>query len=118
MGESGTGAYRGKASFDTFTHMRTVAETPNWMEKLLRVRYMPYDWKRLRFMQRVPGKKANFDRNGKVVRGLGYWVGFVVGLGGKGAKGALFRWLLVLAAYYVADQIGRASCRERVCSTV
>ena len=38
VGESGQGAYRGRASFETFTHRRTVVETPGWMEGLLAVR--------------------------------------------------------------------------------
>ena len=39
VGESGQGSYRGRASFDCFTHRRTVVETPGWMEGLLAVRY-------------------------------------------------------------------------------
>lgn len=42
VGRSGQGAYRGKASFDTFTHLRTVVTTPNWAEALLGIRYPPY----------------------------------------------------------------------------
>ena len=38
VGESGQGSYRGRASFDCFTHRRSVVTTPNWMEKLLAVR--------------------------------------------------------------------------------
>ncbi|KAK1828131.1 beta-apo-4'-carotenal oxygenase [Podospora conica] len=101
VGDSGMGATHGKAAFDGFTHQRTVAETPGWADALLRVRYMPYDWGRLRFMQRMTGKKPNFDRNGAVVKGLGYWLAFLVGLGAKGAKGALLRWLVVLASGYL-----------------
>ena len=40
VGESGQGAYRGRASFECFTHRRTVVETPGWMEGLLKVRYV------------------------------------------------------------------------------
>lgn len=102
VGNSGWGAYRGKASFDVFTHFRTVAETPGWMDKLMRVRYMPYDWSELRRLRRMQGGKPNFDREGRVVSGgLGYWVGWLFGLGGRSAKGALLRWLLVLVAGYV-----------------
>jgi beta-apo-4'-carotenal oxygenase len=42
VGDSGQGAYRGKASFDCFTHRRPVTKTPSWMEKALAVRYPPY----------------------------------------------------------------------------
>lgn len=38
VGESGQGSYRGRASYDTFTHRRTVVQTPGWMEGLLAVR--------------------------------------------------------------------------------
>lgn len=42
VGDSGSGAYRGKASFDTFSHRRSITTTPSWMEGLLNVRYPPY----------------------------------------------------------------------------
>lgn len=100
VGDSGWGAYRGKASFDCFTHFRTVAETPGWADGLIRVRYMPYDWSQLRLLRRLTGQTPNFDRNGAVVKGFGYWTSFVLRLGGKGVKGALLRWLLVLASGY------------------
>ncbi|PPJ51545.1 hypothetical protein CBER1_08640 [Cercospora berteroae] len=32
VGESGTGAYHGKAGFDAFSHSRTVVGLPNWMD--------------------------------------------------------------------------------------
>jgi len=57
VGDSGWGAYRGKASFDTFTHFRTIAETPTWAEKLIRVRYMPYDFSALHFFEQTDGKE-------------------------------------------------------------
>lgn len=38
VGESGQGSYRGRASFDCFTHRRSVITTPGWMEKLLAAR--------------------------------------------------------------------------------
>jgi beta-apo-4'-carotenal oxygenase len=98
VGGSGSGSYRGKASFDTFTHLRTVAEVPGWVERFLRVRYMPYNITELRRLQRMNGQKPNFDRNGKVIKGFGYWAGMVLGLGATGSKGALVRWVLVLLA--------------------
>lgn len=100
VGTSGTGAYRGKASFDTFTHHRTVTETPGWMDKLLRVRYMPYLDTELRRYLWMNGSSPNFDRNGKKLTGLGYWLWLVLGLGGPSAKGALLRWLVLLMSRY------------------
>jgi beta-apo-4'-carotenal oxygenase len=104
VGDSGWGAYRGKASFDTFTHFRTIAETPTWAEKLIRVRYMPYDFKALNLLNRLTGQKPNFDRSGKVVKGFGYWISLIFGLGGKSAKGAFLRWLVVALAAYIHTQ--------------
>jgi beta-apo-4'-carotenal oxygenase len=100
VGTSGTGAYRGKASFDTFTHRRTVVETPGWMDKLLRVRYMPYLESELSRFHWMNSTKPNFGRDGKKITGPGYWLWLVFGLGGPSAKGALLRWLFVLAASY------------------
>jgi len=101
VGDSGWGAYHGKASFDCFTHFRTVSETPAWAEKLIAVRYIPYDMSKLKLLNRFTSKKPNFDRNGKVVKGFGYWASLVCGLGGKSAKGAFLRWMAVLAAHYI-----------------
>ncbi len=100
VGDSGMGNYRGKASFDCFTHFRTVAQTPSWMEKFIRVRYMPYIWTELKRVQGLTGRKPNFDRSGAVVKGLGYWVSLLFRLGGKGIKGAFLRWLFVLVSGY------------------
>lgn len=33
VGDSGQGAYRGKSSFDCFSHQRTITNTPGWMER-------------------------------------------------------------------------------------
>ncbi|KAK4214641.1 Aldehyde/histidinol dehydrogenase [Rhypophila decipiens] len=103
VGDSGWGAYRGKASFDCFTHVRVLAETPYWADFLLRIRYMPFDWKRFNTFRKMTTQKPDFDRNGVVTKGLGYWVSLVLGLGGKGLKGALARWFVVLAGYYTLE---------------
>ena len=96
VGTSGTGAYRGKASFDTFTHHRTVVSNPGWMDTLLRFRYMPYSMSEYK-KTTILNLKPNFNRDGEVVSGgLGYWIKFVLGLGAKGAKGALMRWMFVV----------------------
>ncbi|PKS07507.1 hypothetical protein jhhlp_006111 [Lomentospora prolificans] len=98
VGQSGSGCYRGKASFDTFSHARTIAQTPGWADGLFRVRYMPYSFKKLNQMPRPPRKNLGFDRDGNPIRGLKYWLGFVVSLGADGPKGALLRWLLVVVS--------------------
>ena len=100
VGDSGMGQSRGKAGFDSFTHPRTISETPGWADAFIRVRYMPYEWGQLRSLRRMTGKKPNFDRNGAVVKGVGYWLAFVLGLGANGAKGALLGWILVAASAY------------------
>lgn len=64
VGDSGQGAYRGKASFDCFSHRRTVTKTPGWAEALLSFRYPPYEGK-LAQMRRSGLLKPNFDRDGK-----------------------------------------------------
>lgn len=45
VGESGMGSYHGKASFDTFTHSRSILRKANWLD--LPVRYHPYTPRRL-----------------------------------------------------------------------
>ncbi|KAK8081912.1 Beta-apo-4'-carotenal oxygenase [Apiospora saccharicola] len=117
VGQSGTGSYRGKHSFDCFTHRRTVVETPLWMDSLLRVRYMPFRQADLKQFQWMNGSKPDFDRSGKRIRGLGYWLWMVVGLGSPSVKGALFKWLFVLAGSYLAlngPQQSLANLREMI----
>jgi beta-apo-4'-carotenal oxygenase len=97
VGQSGNGTYHGFYSFKAFSHQRTVARVPGWMDGLLRVRYMPYAASDLKRFQRMSTKKANFDRNGNVTRGIAYWISFILGLGGKSATGALTRWGVVFA---------------------
>jgi aldehyde dehydrogenase (NAD+) len=40
VGESGTGAYHGKLSFDTFTHYKSIVDKKNWID--LPIRYAPF----------------------------------------------------------------------------
>ena len=40
VGNSGLGAYHGKASFDAFSHRRSILKTPTWIDTPFR--YMPY----------------------------------------------------------------------------
>ncbi|RYO91173.1 hypothetical protein DL762_002340 [Monosporascus cannonballus] len=112
VGESGTGAYHGRASFECFTHRRTVVDVPGrWMDRLLRVRYPPYSLPNLRFYEWMNGFRPDFDRDGRPVRDLRFWVGLVLGLGGVGTKAVLLRWVLLLVAGcgYLAAAGGSAS---------
>ncbi|KAH7130506.1 Aldehyde/histidinol dehydrogenase [Dendryphion nanum] len=76
VGSSGSGAYRGKASFDVFTHRRSVVTTPSWLEGMLDVRYPPYTVKKQKKFSGMNDLKPNFDREGK---NLG-WVSWALGL--------------------------------------
>lgn len=100
VGESGTGSYRGKASFDAFTHQRSIAETPAWAESTLRVRYQPYDWSQLNMLKFLTERKPDFDREGRVVKGIGYWIRFLLGFGTAEKKGALLRWLALAVGWF------------------
>jgi beta-apo-4'-carotenal oxygenase len=92
VGQSGTGSYRGKASFDCFTHRRSITTTPGWVEGLISIRYPPYKGK-LAKLQKMSNKKANFDRNGKVTSSL---IGYVLSLGAGSTMGGLARYAVIL----------------------
>ena len=94
VGESGQGAYRGRASFDCFTHRRSITWTPNWMERLLDVRYPPYEGKLAKYRQ-MSQAKPDFDREGRVKFSL---VNFVLSLGAGSTLGGITRYALVLLA--------------------
>jgi aldehyde dehydrogenase (NAD+) len=51
VGESGMGAYHGKASFDTFTHMRSTLEKSSRLDVPLR--YPPYDDAKKKWLERL-----------------------------------------------------------------
>ncbi len=53
VGESGIGQYHGKASFDTFSHQKSVLKRSFWLEPNLR--YAPYSLKQLRLLKRLVG---------------------------------------------------------------
>lgn len=92
VGDSGQGAYRGKASFDCFTHRRSVTTTPGWMEGLLNVRYPPFKGKIEKF-RKMTLQKPNFDREGKVNFSL---VTYILTLGAESKTSGLIRYALVL----------------------
>lgn len=95
VGDSGTGAYRGKASFDCFTHQRSIARTPNWMERLLAVRYPPFagtdKWKQF---SKMGVQKPDFDRQGRVKLNF-LW--YLVTLGAGSLTGGVLRATTVAA---------------------
>lgn len=93
VGDSGQGAYRGKASFDCFSHRRSIIKTPGWMESILTgARYPPYDGKLVKF-RRMMEAKPSFDREGKSTNGL---AGYILTLGAGSKMGGLMRYLIVL----------------------
>lgn len=61
------------------------------MEKLLAVRYPPYNGKLAKFRQ-TSELKPNFDRDGREIKGLKYWLAVVLHLGGESAKSVFARW--------------------------
>ena len=92
VGDSGQGSYRGKASFDCFTHRRSVTTTPSWIESMLDIRYPPYTKEKFKKLKKMTELKPDFDRNG---RSTGGWVWWTLGLGGKGNASAAARWAFV-----------------------
>ena len=64
------------------------------MESLISVRYPPYAGK-LSQIRRLTTQKPNFDREGREIKGVGYWLSFVFGLGANSLKGAVARWIMV-----------------------
>ncbi|PQE26334.1 hypothetical protein CJF30_00001091 [Rutstroemia sp. NJR-2017a BBW] len=108
VGDSGQGSYRGKSSFDCFTHRRSVVSTPNWMEKLLAVRYPPYTPAKLEQFRKTSAKKPNFNREGKEVKGLGYWAAMLFSLGGEGTKSVLARWAVLAFLTYGSKNLWQA----------
>ncbi|KAM0712076.1 hypothetical protein Q7P37_011170 [Cladosporium fusiforme] len=96
VGDSGQGAYRGRASFECFSHRRSVTTTPGWVERLLSVRYPPYTAEKLKKFRNMSEKKPDFDREGRSLRAGGF-VWWFLGLGARGAKGAGLRWAVAVA---------------------
>jgi beta-apo-4'-carotenal oxygenase len=104
VGDSGQGSYRGKASFDCFTHRRSVTTTPSWIEGMLDIRYPPYTQDKFKKLKKMTELKPDFDRNG---RATGGWFWWTLGLGGKSNVTAVSRWAIV-AAIAVAYKLMRA----------
>ncbi|HCO62141.1 MAG TPA: aldehyde dehydrogenase family protein, partial [Clostridiales bacterium] len=51
VGESGMGSYHGKASFDTFTHYKSILKRGTWLD--IPLRYRPYTTKALAQLKRI-----------------------------------------------------------------
>ncbi|KAL3477149.1 Aldehyde/histidinol dehydrogenase [Aspergillus californicus] len=102
VGESGYGAYRGRASFDVFVHRRTITTSPSWLESLLAIRYPPYAGKLEKFKS-ASLAKPDFDRSGRKFR-FG-WLRFILTLGGGSAKAGAGRTAVVAAVAYIIMQI-------------
>ena len=80
---------------------------PNWADKLLRVRYMPFSKSELSRYLKMSSKKPNFDRSGNINKGLGYWLSLIFKLGGKSGKGAVARWGFLAAILAVSIELKR-----------
>lgn len=89
VGDSGTGSYRGKASFDCFTHRRVVMKTPGWMEGVMgSMRYPPYSESQIKKYRSTSEGKADFDRDGNQKLGWILWV-FSLGTGKSSLAGGV-----------------------------
>lgn len=77
VGESGTGAYRGRSSLDVWVHRRPYTNTPRWMEALLDVRYPPYTNSKLRTLKMSLSATPDFDREGRQSRFT--WLTYFIG---------------------------------------
>ncbi|OCT47710.1 Beta-apo-4'-carotenal oxygenase [Cladophialophora carrionii] len=110
VGDSGTGAYRGKASFDCFTHHRSITYTPSWMESLLAVRYPPFAGTgKLEQFNKMGLLKPDFDRAGNRKVGL-FWYLITLGSGsllGGAVRAVLLASISVLAKAYQDGKITR-----------
>lgn len=104
VGDSGQGAWHGQASFDAFTHRRSVTQTPNWMERFLDVRYPPYTASKMKQLQMMQSMKPDFDRDGNVKTS---WVWWIMGLGAKSGLGAGTRWAALMGLLAVMIRVYR-----------
>ncbi|EHA26769.1 aldehyde dehydrogenase [Aspergillus niger ATCC 1015] len=102
VGESGQGAYRGKASFDVFVHRRTITTSPSWIESFLAIRYPPYNGKEELF-KKATTLIPDFDRDCKKVQLS--WLRYILTLGGGSAKSGAARATVVAAVAYIARQV-------------
>jgi len=102
VGSSGQGAYRGRSSFDVFTHRRSITTTPAWIEGMLDIRYPPYTPAKQKKFAGMNEIKPNFDRNGKEIG----WIWSILGLGAESKGKGVGRWLAVLLSECCAESSG------------
>lgn len=113
VGDSGSGAYRGKASFDCFVHRRAITTTPGWIETLLKARYPPFaGTNKYDQLSKLLIKKPNFDRNGNEKLGWIAWI-FTLGTGGI-FRGAFRAAILVGVAMIIRTLIDRRTMNKLV----
>ncbi|KAK5043446.1 hypothetical protein LTR84_011982 [Exophiala bonariae] len=107
VGDSGSGSYRGRASFDCFTHRRSIIHTPSWMEPMLALRYPPFtNTTKLHRYNRMTLLKPDFDRNNNQKINI-FW--YLLTLGSGTAKSGAFRATMLAA---VAFLLKRYTCGE------
>lgn len=105
VGESGTGAYRGRASFDVFVHRRPYTNTPGWMDLLLDARYPPFTAAKLKKLKMVLGGTPDFDREG---RQSGFtWLKYLIG--GTPQASAARVAVTAIVIYFVREYLKRTS---------
>ena len=96
VGESGTGSYHGRYSFDAFVHRRSIVATPGWAERALSIRYPPYAGKLDGLLKSGP-LKPDFDREGrKNPTGVLQWVVWFLTFGGGANKSGVARTAAVI----------------------
>jgi len=104
IGESGSGCYRGRYSYEAFTYYRAIVNPPRWIESTLgKVRYPPYDGGNEKYFRKnLAVGKVNFDRNGKLLYGSTFWK--IVLLGGDDPTGGIMRYLIaLLSAFFLRN---------------
>jgi beta-apo-4'-carotenal oxygenase len=88
VGESGHGAYCGRASFDVWVYRCPITFSPSWLEPILSTRYPLYEGK-LSGYKAISLLKPDFDRSGRKLR-LG-WICFIFILGGGSVTAGAIR---------------------------
>ncbi|RKK17179.1 hypothetical protein BFJ66_g17699, partial [Fusarium oxysporum f. sp. cepae] len=101
VGDSGIGSYRGRASFEIFTHRRSVASVPTWIDRFLRVRYLPYLRNELTKVRHMNNLKPDFDRDGRRVT---YWARLRHGM--KILLGVFVGWFAIMTVVKKRTVIG------------
>ncbi|KAA8906002.1 Aldehyde/histidinol dehydrogenase [Sphaerosporella brunnea] len=100
VGESGNGCYRGRSSFDAFTHRRPVITQPSWLEGMMGTRYPPYSEAKIkRYNAQLNIPSPDFDRSGNLLYNNWFWRVFL--LGARKPKTALLRYILVALGVYL-----------------